>query len=193
MIRSTEYFKKHNKIEVIKLKAKQKLNYALQKYIPNRYYHTVKATYTREAFTFLSYILASFYGKHLWIKFNIKVKYPTNNQRTNFTTKYCEINNTLNALTRAQQESLKQRNEHLSIPLCNANDFVKLITINSTTTQITFPGGLSKPTKTRNIRSALHMVGIAENTFRWENWQIRNRNRVQTEYVITIVVGPLKK
>ena len=79
------------------------------------------------------------------------------------------------------------------LPLCNASNFLKIQIVNKDTTKIIIPGGKFRIISQRQKRSLIHLGITNSNIFHWENWQMRNTIKTPTNYVLTIVNGPIRK
>jgi len=79
------------------------------------------------------------------------------------------------------------------LPFCNASNFLKIQIVNKDTTKISIPGGKFRII-TQNQKCSLIHLGIGDsNIFQWENWQMKNTIKTPTNYVLTIVNGPIRK
>ena len=82
---------------------------------------------------------------------------------------------------------------HNQLPLCNASNFLKIHIVNRDTTKIIIPGGKFRTISQKQKRSLIHLGIEDSNIFNWENWQMKNTIKTPTNYVLTIVNGPIRK
>ena len=185
---SSEFLRQTNRMEVIHFRTLPKLEYHIPLTAWDQFHEmgeidVIENIYLQDISAIVPIIISSFYETSTWVKWKLQV---THNIQEN-DTKPCKV----------QQDNLlislfKQLPQN-ELPLCNASDSLKIQIVNKDTTKITIPGGIFRTITQKQKRSLIHL-GIGDsNIFRWENWQTKNTIKTSTNYLLTIVNGPIIK
>jgi len=185
---SSEFLKRTNRIEVIHFRTFQKLEYHIP-FTPRDQFHekgeidVIENICLKEISAILPIIISSFYETSIWVKWKLQV---THNLTEN-DTKPCTVQQDNLLISFMQQLPQNQ------LPLCNASDFLKIQIVNKDTTKIIIPGGKFRSISQKQKRSLIHLGIEDSNIFHWENWQMKNTIKTPTNYILTIVNGPIRK
>jgi len=185
---SSEFLQRTNRMEVIQFKTLQKLDYRIPFTARDQFYEmgeidVIENIYLKEISAILPIIISSFYETSIWVKWKLQV---THNLTENYT-KPCTIQQ--DNLLISFSEQLPQN----QLPLCNASDFLKIQIVNKDTTKIIIPGGKFRTISQKQKRSLIHLGIGNSNIFHWENWQMKNTIKTPTNYILTIINGPIRK
>ena len=185
---SSEYLRRTNRMEVIQFKTFQKIEYPIPLATRNPSHErgeidVIENIYLKEISAIIPIIISSFYETSTWVKWKLQM---THSLKENYT-KPCTVRQ--NNLLISTYRQLPQN----QLPLCNATNFLKIQIVNKDTTKIIIPGGKFRIMPHRQKRSLIHLGITNSNIFHWENWQIKNTIKTPTNYVLTIVNGPIRK
>jgi len=181
ILKSGEFLRKNNRIEVVKFKTLQKKRYNFQNdYTKNLQgnirINAIESIYMQELSSIIPYIIAGFYETFLWVKWTLDVTHFSGKNDPNSNSsrpiqvqelKPCQIKiqNLLMFFSHNTKQRIKQNNRINGMPYCNKTEFVKIEIINKDTTRIILSGGTFKPIPIRKQRSIIHIGTGKTNVF----------------------------
>jgi len=168
ILRFSEFLKYTNRMEVIRFKTLQKLDYHIPLAERYQFYEegeidVIENIYLKDISGIIPIIIASFYETSNWVKWKLQVSHSIQENDT----KPCKVNQNDMLI------SFLQKYPRNNIPLCNASNFYKIQVVNEDTTKITIPGGKLQMIPPKQKRSLTHQGIGGANIFHWTNWQIK--------------------